>query len=111
MVETVANEIGTEFWGGTPQAEPVDDKPLAAEVFDTPQVPLENMARSVFAKADVQKRLTSLERAVDSLGGSLKPEIVEIREELSFLRLLMDDILHEVREISRTPGSGKKKSA
>ncbi len=109
-VETVANEIGTEFWGGNAPKEPTADKPAAAEVFDTPQAPLENYARSMFDKADVQKRLTSLERAVDGLGHNLKPEIMEIREELSFLRLMMDDILHELRNPAASVASKKKKT-
>jgi len=114
VVGSVSEEIGAEFWGGQiPAKEPAVDKPLAAEVFDTPGAPLESMARSVFDKADVQKRIASLERAVDSLGHNIKPELVEIREELSFLRLMVDDILHEVREISlgRPPASTKKKRA
>lgn len=100
VVETVSNEIGAEFWGGQSPPAPKQERSLASDVFDTPQAPLENYARTMFDKADVQKRLTSLERAVDGLGSGLKPEIVEIREELSFLRLMMDDILHEVRALS-----------
>lgn len=116
VVETVSNEIGTEFWGSS---EPVDvvveepSKPRAAEVFDTPEAPIEAMARSMFDKANVQNRLAALERAVDGLGHNIKPEIVEIREELSFLRVMMDDLLHEVRTMSRgtTEDPGKKKRA
>jgi general secretion pathway protein A len=109
VVESVSNEIGTEFWGGARLANVSESKPLAAEVFDTPEPPLEAMARSMFDKADMQKRPASLERAVDSLGHNLKPEILEIREELSFLRLMMDDILHEVRELARSPATPNKK--
>ena len=118
-VETVSNEIGTEFVGSATAQEAADavgeadrSKPLAAEVFDTPEAPLETMARSMFDKANVQNRLAALERAVDGLGHHMKPELAVIREELSFLRLMMDDLLHEVREVSRenrTPGGAKKK--
>ncbi len=113
VVELVSEEIGNEFWGGAqpPQTSAVD-KPAAAEVFDTPEIPIESKARDMFGKADVQNRLSTLERAVDSLGHTLKPELVEIREELSFLRLMIDDLLHEVRQQNaQSPGSSKKKSA
>ena len=56
------------------------------------------MARTMFDKANVQTRLAALERAVDALGHNLKPEMTTIREELSFLRLMIDDLLHELRE-------------
>lgn len=113
VVEAVSNEIGSEFWGGGSPAPATPDKPAAAEVFDTPEVPLENLARNMFDKADVQKRLSTLEKAVDSLGHSLKPELMEIRQELSFLRLMLDEIMHEVREMSEQSRQvgGKKKSA
>ena len=113
MVENVSNEIGSEFWGGTP--EPVvaaeSPKPAAAEVFDTPEAPLETMARTMFDKANVQNRLAALERAVDSLGHNIKPEIAELREELGFIRLMLEDVLHEVRTQNGVDTSGSKKSA
>ena len=118
-VEIVANEIGTEFVGSTTSKEAAESvgeadrtKPLMTEVFDTPEAPLETMARTMFDKANVQNRLAALERAVDGLGHHLKPELAVIREELSFLRLMLDDLLHEVREVSRetrTSGGSKKK--
>ena len=103
-VETVSNEIGTEFFGETPKGDSDLRKmrPASAEVFDTPEAPLDTLARTVFDKADAQQRIAALERAVDGLGHTLKPEIVEIREELSFVRLMLDDLLHEVRQLSRT---------
>lgn len=112
----VSEEIGAEFWGSsTDIADTLTtapaEKPAAAEVFDTPETPLESMARSVFDKADVQKRIAALERAVDGLGHNLKPELVEIREEISFLRLMLDDLLHEVRELSRDNAPGKKRAS
>lgn len=112
VVESVSDEIGDEFWGGASSpASPLASgaRPRAAEVFDSPSVDAESMARTSFDRAEVQTRIAALERAVDGLGHGLKPEIVEIREELSFLRLMMDDLLHEVREISQS--NGKKKSA
>ena len=109
VVQKVSDEIGAEFFGGTPGDDAVVEAPEAKAVFDTPEAPLESMARSMFDKADVQRRIAALERAVDSLGHNLKPEIMEIREELSFLRLMLDDLLHEVREISQ--GSQKKRRA
>ena len=55
------------------------------------------MARSMFDKANVQQRLASLERAVDGLGMSLKPEVAELREELTYVRSLLEDLLLELR--------------
>jgi hypothetical protein len=43
------------------------------------------MARMMFDKANVQQRLGSLERAVDTLGHSLKDELGEIRTLLAEL--------------------------
>ena len=118
VVDTVSNEIGAEFWGGASQAEDTSPetetaKPSGAEVFDSPEAPLETMARSMFDKANVQNRLAALERAVDGLGHNLKPELSEIREELGFLRIMVDDLLHEVRSMAQNSpeGSGKKKRA
>ncbi len=114
VVSAVVEEIGSEFWGGSSTGpEPVAaDKTGPAEIFDTPALPLEPTARSVFDKADVQRRIDALERAVDGLGNSIKPELGEIREELGFLRLMIDDLLHEMRELSGSISSkGSKKSA
>ena len=101
-VDTVASEIGDEFFGSSnkPDSDLQRMRPQTAEVFDTPE-PLDTMARAVFDKADAQQRIAALERAVDSLGHSVKPEISEIREELSFVRLMLDDLLHEVRQLTK----------
>jgi len=120
VVEVVSNEIGAEFWGGMPERSEIDDhleSESPAEVFDSPDMPLETVARTMFDKANVQNRLTTLERAVDGLGHNLKPEIAQIREEIGFLRVMMDDLLHEVRQMAqnsvkvtaapRTSGSSK----
>ena len=107
-VDTVANEIGQEFLGGsgTEQGalEPADDEaPETAGLFDSPLPPQASAARGMFDKADVHNRFNTLERAVDGLGHNLKSEIVQIKEELSFLRLMVDDVLYEVR--SRPDGA------
>jgi general secretion pathway protein A len=99
VVETVAREIGSEFWTGDPE-------PPAAPVATTPAgEPLEAMARVMFDKANVQQRLAALERAVDGLGASLKPEIADLREELTYIRILLEETTHELRNLS---GKGKK---
>ena len=106
MVDSVAKEIGTEFWGGKPNqaAEPaalepgvVPENPTPADVFRTPGQPLETMARVMFDKANVQQRLTSIERAVDLLGHDLKPQLAEVREDLAFIRLMLEDLISEFR--------------
>ncbi len=113
VVESVSNEIGSEFWGGTPEPAAVQEniKPAAAEVFDTPEAPLEMMARTMFDKANVQNRLAALERAVDSLGHNIKPEIADLREEVGFVRLLLEELLREVRTESDAEKPTTKKSA
>jgi hypothetical protein len=62
------------------------------------------MARVMFDKANVQQRIGSLERAVDALGSSLKSDVSEMREELAFVRLLLEDVLHELREAGQGEG-------
>lgn len=95
VVKSVSTEIGTEFWGGQPGATADEqlavDSPQSAEqmpnkVFDTPSQPLEAMARVMFDKANVQQRLSALERAIDMLGHSLKEELSEIRGLLAEIR-------------------------
>ncbi|MEM7099811.1 MAG: XrtA/PEP-CTERM system-associated ATPase [Pseudomonadota bacterium] len=110
-VNQVSKEIGTEFFGDVerPDSDLQRMRPKTAEVFDTPESPTDAMARSVFDKADAQLRLAALERAVDALGHKINPEIVEIREELSFVRLMLDDLLHEVRQLTRSK-TGKRRA-
>ena len=78
---------------------------------------METMAKGMFDKANVQQRLGALERAIDSLGHSLKPEVDHIREELSYIRLILEDVMHEVRSMrghstrSSSPPGAKKKRA
>lgn len=104
VVKSVSQEIGSEFWTGTPDAaqkvmESVDTKAVSGDE------PLETMARVMFDKANVQQRLGSLERAVDALGSSVKPEIAELREEITYVRVLVEEIAHELRSLS---GKGKR---
>jgi general secretion pathway protein A len=98
VVEAVSEEIGSEFWSGRPQ-QPEEGTADGErhQVFDKPGQPLETMARVMFDKANVQQRLASLERAVDSLGMSLKPEVAELREEMAYVRGLLEDVLMELR--------------
>jgi putative secretion ATPase (PEP-CTERM system associated) len=100
-VETVSNEIGEEFMGGLQTSSSTQDTAFAQptparDVFDSPE-PLESAARSMFDKADLQKRIFALERAVDSLGHSLKPEMTEIRQELAFIRVMLDELVQQGR--------------
>jgi general secretion pathway protein A len=86
VVRQVADEIGNEFIGGDL------DKPKSNAAPSTePMVqPLESMARMMFDKANVQQRLGSLERAVDTLGHGLKDELAEIRT-------LLVELIREVK--------------
>ena len=107
IVSSVAQEIGTEFWGGKPAAANAQAATQAAQVspdgasttdvFKSPGQPLETMARVMFDKANVQQRLASIERAVDGLGHSLTPEIAQLREEMAFMRLMLEDLVNEVK--------------
>ncbi len=97
VVETVSRELGGEFWAGNPGTDSPSDQPVE-EVFNTPGQPLETMARVMFDKANVQQRIGSLERAVDSLGSGLKTDVSELKEEVAFVRLLLEDVLHELRK-------------
>jgi hypothetical protein len=107
VVADVSEEIGSEFWSGRPER--VDDAPEDRQhVFDKPGQPLETMARVMFDKANVQQRLASLERAVDSLGTSIKPEIAELREEVVYVRGLLEDVLMELRAMSSDPSRKRR---
>jgi len=97
VVETVSNELGGEFWGGSRHRARGPQKEKIEEVFNTPGQPLETMARVMFDKANVQQRIGSLERAVDGLGSSLKSDVAEIRNELAYVRLLLEDLLEALR--------------
>ena len=96
-VNLVAEEIGEEFLGGTHDNQTGQPAGTRArqEVFDAPDRPLETVARGLFDKADLTQRLATLERAIDGLGHGIKTELSDVREELSYLRLLLED-LHQV---------------
>ncbi|HEX7036404.1 MAG TPA: XrtA/PEP-CTERM system-associated ATPase [Pseudomonadales bacterium] len=99
VVGSVSEEIGSEFWNGRPaetEASNVDAL-RTPQVFDKPGQHLETVARSMFDMSNVQQRLASLERAVDGLGMSLKPEVAELREELTYVRGLLEDLVLELR--------------
>ena len=95
VVRIVANEIGTEFLGGDPGKTEPAAQPAAPP---PPTQPLETMARIMFDKANVQQRISALERAVDALGHGVK-------EEMSTLRVLLQEVLSELRQ-DREAGKG-----
>lgn len=105
IVDTVSRELGGEFWSGRP--DPKVSVERVEEVFNTPGQPLEAVARVMFDKANVQQRLGSLERAVDALGSSLKSDVAEMKEEIGYLNVLLEEVLSELRDHS---GSGKKRA-
>lgn len=105
VVATVTEEIGSEFTAGAPTPAP---KP--ATHAQSGREPLETMARVMFDKANVQQRLAALERAIDGLGLSLKPEVSQLKEELGYIRLLLEEVLQEVRGQS-SGGSDSQKIA
>ncbi|MEZ5561089.1 MAG: XrtA-associated ATPase [Pseudomonadales bacterium] len=106
VVEKVADEIGSEFLSGRPEmTEQAKEQP----VFDAPGQPLETMARVMFDKANVQQRLAALERAVDSLGLAVKPELADLREEVTYVRTLLEEVLLELRG-ARSDIGGKKRA-
>ncbi|HET6471288.1 MAG TPA: XrtA/PEP-CTERM system-associated ATPase [Pseudomonadales bacterium] len=97
VVQRVADEIGNEFIGAD-----LDNKPKApAAAQDAPVQPLESMARMMFDKANVQQRLASLERAVDTLGHGLKDELHDIRTLLTELVREMKEQRAKVGELSK----------
>lgn len=109
VVAAVSEEIGSEFWSGRPERDAaVAEDDERHQVFDKPGQPLEAMARVMFDKANVQQRLASLERAVDGLGMSLKPEVAELREEVTYVRGLLEDVLLELRAMNSDPSHKRR---
>jgi general secretion pathway protein A len=117
IVKLVFQEIGAEFSYGMPvtasqpasdAAAPVESQDAELRVFDKPGEPLEAMARVMFDKANVQQRLAALERALDRLGNQLKPEVAEVREELGYVRGVVEDILTEVRSHNLDPSRKRR---
>jgi hypothetical protein len=104
VVEAVSNEIGSEFWTGKQRRHTEQQAaPVARTV--QPDPPLETMARVMFDKANVQQRISALERAIDTLGSSLKPEMLVLQEEVAYVRVLLEEVLGELRSRG---GPGKK---
>jgi len=99
-VKTVASEIGGELITGESDAKPKSE-PAVAPSESAPQ-PLESMARMMFDKANVQQRLSSLERAVDALGANL-------RDELTAVRMLLQQLSRELRDQRTNDGQRKKR--
>ncbi len=107
-VSAVAEEIGSEFLAGSreksvEQSSEGDAIPVLHEYrppagtnagaanmqhYEQPSEPLETMARSLFDKANVQQRLSSMERALDTMGHGLKEEMAEIK---GLLQALLKD--------------------
>ncbi len=106
VVDSVSRELGGEFWSGAPAAKDSEEKvEKVEEVFTSPGQPLESMARSMFDKADLQQRLSVLERAIDGLGAGIKNEIGDLSNEVAQLRLLVESTLDLIREGGRPDGS------
>ena len=104
VVQLVSDELGNEFTGADPDQYKQTAPPLASHTIPLEQDdPLASMARMMFDKANVQQRLGALERAVDSLGHSLKDELGAIRE-------LLVELIREARaQRVRTPDLSKRK--
>ncbi|HEY6600162.1 MAG TPA: hypothetical protein VIZ30_12640, partial [Pseudomonadales bacterium] len=91
VIQLVSDELGNEFTGADPDQYKQAAPPLAPQTIPLEQDdPLASMARMMFDKANVQQRLGALERAVDSLGHSLKDELGDIRE-------LLVELIREAR--------------
>lgn len=97
VIRIVAEEIGTEFLGGDPGGKAEAAATNLDEV--DPVDPLETVARVMFDKANVQQRLSAIERAVDALGHGMKDELVvvqalleELRLEIGALRANLEDL-------------------
>jgi hypothetical protein len=99
LVKTVSEEIGAEMWSGRsePARQPEPAASMSEDSYGSP-APRETMARVMFDKANVQQRLAALERGIDGLGQSIKPDLSELRAELLEVRTLIEDLVAELRE-------------
>ncbi len=95
VVQAVAEEIGSEFWGRTPalkNSELSVETATVNEVFNSPTQPqpqpqpMESMANLMFDKANFQQRLAALESSIDRLNETTREELAQIRSIL--LRLV-----------------------
>jgi putative secretion ATPase (PEP-CTERM system associated) len=95
VIRVVAEEIGSEFLGGdtVKQAEPMTGE-------SAPE-PLETVARGMFDKANVQQRLSAIERAVDGLGHSMKDELVVVQALLEELRLEIGALRADLEDLEQ----------
>ena len=105
VVETVALELGGEFGMGNPDAA-VSMEPVQ-EVFNTPglvvEKPLEDIARLLVSRAGAEQP-PPLDETVEA--SDIRDDISKLEEEMSFVRLLLEDILHELRNSD----DGKKRA-
>jgi hypothetical protein len=91
--------------------QPKPEPPQARPELEVEQPPLETMARNMFDKANVQQRLAALERAVDGLGLSLKPEISRLQDEIVAMQLLLQAVLERFEILDDDDSkSGKSKT-
>ncbi len=104
MVDAVATEISSEFVVSDTQRQRDADKEEPNPRTDQSAQPLESMARMMFDKANVQQRLSALERAVDSLGHNLM-------EELASIRVLLEELSRETRGGQKSNDPAKRKRA
>jgi putative secretion ATPase (PEP-CTERM system associated) len=103
VVEAVSLELGGEFGSGDPDSDQATE-PVEG-VFNSPELvsdkPLEEVTRLV----TIPESEEPPESSVDVLG--LKNDITRLEQEMSYVRLLLEDILNELRNNSG-PGKGKK---
>ena len=99
VIRVVAEEIGTEFLGGDPGLKSNAADTSAAEV--QPAEPLETVARVMFEKADVQQRLSAIERAVDALGHNVKDELGAVQVLLNELRLEIGALRADLEDLEQ----------
>ena len=112
VVQSVADEIGSEFWGRSPVGGSAPERPVGtgdtgsfdSGVFKSPGQPAntETMAKLMFDKADTQQRLMLLEQAIDSLNDDMHEELSQIRSIL--LRMVKNQarLLPDSPRISNT---------
>jgi hypothetical protein len=80
-----------------PVRPPVPQLAAPAPAPESQGAALEAITKALFDKVSIQQRLTALECGIDGLGQSLKPEIAELREEMSAIRSVLEDVLVELR--------------
>jgi putative secretion ATPase (PEP-CTERM system associated) len=107
-VDKVSNEIGSEFWAGT-TSEPIGQQTAGQTGWNAvpagsqpvqPQASIPAGTR-LFDDPNLANRLDKLERGVQGLEASFNAvKFDELKEELSFIRLLLEDVVHSLRESS-----------